>query len=175
MFNDYEIQGQVTSILLTHKRFGNMHCIIDTEDLPMLIEFNHKWHPVLLNGSHYVLTGQRGKTVYLHRYVMDAPKHLQVDHINHDTLDNRHSNLRLVTSQQNNQNKIKPNRDNKTSGIRGVTWDKNRGKWMSKYILDGKTNFVGRYDSLCEAEQAIKAARANNVPYSPDAMSTTCN
>lgn len=49
----------------------------------------------------------QGKKIYLHRFLMDSPEGLIVDHINHQTLDNRRENLRVVTHSENMKNRIK--------------------------------------------------------------------
>jgi len=51
---------------------------------------------------------------------MGEPKGKQVDHWNHDTLDNRKGNLRIVTNRQNNENRNGAYKNSK-SGIRGVS------------------------------------------------------
>jgi hypothetical protein len=53
-----------------------------------------------------------GEVVYLHRYLMDEPEGLVVDHINHETLDNRRTNLRSVTERENQYNGRTPPRKN---------------------------------------------------------------
>lgn len=50
-------------------------------------------------------SGSKRPQTYIHRFVMDTPAHLTVDHINHDKMDNRKSNLRNVTIQENLKNK----------------------------------------------------------------------
>jgi hypothetical protein len=48
--------------------------------------------------------GKRRLFLYMHRIIVGAPQGMLVDHINHNTLDNRRANLRLVTPSQNRQN-----------------------------------------------------------------------
>lgn len=45
------------------------------------------------------------------------------------------------------------------SGIRGVSWDKARGKWSAKLGHNGKSINLGRFDSSEEAGKAVKAKR----------------
>lgn len=80
----------------------------------------------------------------LHRVIMDAPRNLQVDHINHNTLDNRKENLRLCTPQENNRN-LRPIK--KTSAYKGVFFCKQTNKWSSAIQINGKTIRIGRFDS----------------------------
>ena len=61
---------------------------------------------------------------------MDAEADMVVDHLNHDTTDNRRSNLRVVTQSQNMQNAVVSSRN--TSKVVGVNWDKKARKWHSR-------------------------------------------
>jgi hypothetical protein len=81
----------------------------------------------------------------------------EIDHINNDPLDNRISNLRLATRQQNNYNKRHAHKSG--SGIKGVTWDKFRKKWFVKIGANKKQIALGRYDNLEEAAKVITEAR----------------
>ena len=47
-------------------------------------------------GAPYARATINGKKVYLHRFVMNAPEFMQVDHKNHQTLDCRQDNLEVV-------------------------------------------------------------------------------
>ena len=60
-----------------------------------------------LDGYVHGYRNEIGKTVRLHRYLTKAPFGMHVDHINHDKLDNRMENLRVVTPLINNQNSAK--------------------------------------------------------------------
>ena len=70
----------------------------------------------------------------MHQLIMQRPKGLDVDHINHDGLDNRKINLRLCTRSQNSQNK-RIRRDS-NSGYKGVT---PVGRKWAAYIGDPQT------------------------------------
>jgi len=65
----------------------------------------------------------------------------RVDHINGNGLDNRRSNLRIATSQQNNRNRKICNLN--TSGFKGVRLDRN--KWRADIRIDGKRKNLGRF------------------------------
>ena len=68
----------------------------------------------------------------------------QIDHINRNSLDNRIVNLRICTCQQNQHNRKSP--ANTTSKYKGVHWDSAKKKWRVQIIINGKSNYLGRYD-----------------------------
>jgi hypothetical protein len=65
---------------------------------------------------------------------MGAPKGMSIDHINHNTLDNRKANLRIVTHQQNNTNRNGAYSTSKT-GIRGVSIHQSNGPAKTIYYV----------------------------------------
>lgn len=69
----------------------------------------------------YAKTNKNGNVIGMHRLIMnvDDPKKV-VDHINHDKLDNRRENLRVVSRAANNQNRPKDVIDTTTSKYKGV-------------------------------------------------------
>lgn len=102
--------------------------LIDIEDVDKIKKYT--WHRnkyrrdyITANKrSHY--DGRSGGSIQVARYIMDCPKNMVVDHINGNISDNRKSNLRICTHQQNSCNvQIK---GNNTSGHNGVYWDKSR-------------------------------------------------
>lgn len=68
-----------------------------------------------------------------------------VDHINKDGNDNRWSNLREADKFQSAQNKSITVRN--SSGYIGVYQCSTTGRWVSQIVANGKTEFLGRYDS----------------------------
>ena len=93
---------------------------------------------------------------HLHRLIMGFPDGMNIDHINHDTFDNRKSNLRIVTVSQNAMNHILGNKN--TSGITGVVWVKNRNNWKAEIKLNGETIYLGSFDKFEDAVKARKEA-----------------
>jgi len=138
---DFEQPEYYKLIPLTKGKFAK----VDNEDFDKLKDIN--WY---INENGYALNGN--KKIRMHRLIMDAPKNLEVDHINHDRLDNRKSNLRLCNRQNNGMNQSMQN--GKSSIFKGVTWDKSRNKWQSKIFVNKKTIHLGRFDCEIEAAKA---------------------
>ena len=79
------------------------------------------------------------------------PSH-EIDHINMDCRDNRFVNLREATRSENARNA--GIRSTNTSGFKGVTWDKSRGKWLAHIKLNGREIHLGRHKTPEEAHAA---------------------
>lgn len=82
----------------------------------------------------------------------------QIDHINHNTSDNRIINLRTVSESENKKN-IKKRKDNK-SGFTGVFWFKDR--WLAKIKINNKKIHLGTFR---DKDQAIAARASANIKY----------
>ena len=126
--------------------------LIDLEDIDKVKDY--KW--CIIRSSGYVSTNIKGSNTRMHRFIMDCPDDMVVDHINHNILDNRKSNLRICTLQQNNKNQKK--KKNNTSGIIGVSWNKSRGKWCARIMYNHKNINLGYFDTLEEAAEVRKQA-----------------
>lgn len=153
--NEYEIDGDVTTL-----KTNGGDVLIDTEDLVKILPFN-VWRvtkrgdvcsqsSVRINGKDVITTTK------LHRLVMDAPKGKVVDHINHNRLDNRKSNLRICTFAENGKNLSL--KKNNTSGVAGVCWDKSRKKWSAVIKVNYKPIHLGRYKEFNDAVKVRKEA-----------------
>ena len=108
----------------------------------------------------YLEIGINYRLYYAHRlawlYVHGEWPPEQIDHIDGDRPNNRIDNLRLATRQENNRNVGL--QKNNTTGIKGVCWDKCRGKYMAHITIDGNLHNLGRFDTLTEAAAARAAA-----------------
>ena len=92
------------------------------------------------------------KLSLMHRFIMNAPPELEVDHIYHNTLDNRKSKLRLATPQQNLFNK-KPEKG--ASDFKGVSWCKLTERWASSITNYYNGSCLGRFATEEEAARAF--------------------
>ncbi len=79
-----------------------------------------------------------------------------VDHINGVRTDNRIENLRAVTPQQSAFNTSKHKRN--TSGYKGVSFSKQKGKWAATICYGGKHTHCGFFNTPEEAGRAYEAA-----------------
>lgn len=81
---------------------GGLVCIVDDFSYDFLKSFH--WRYVLSQKHGYAGFGKRinGKyhLIRMHRLITQAPNWMKVHHINHDRLDNRLENLRLVTERE---------------------------------------------------------------------------
>ena len=90
--------------------------------------------------------------IALHRFILNAPDNMAVDHINRNPLDNRKSNLRLCTLSENSKNI--GIRSNNTSGATGICWDKRMNKWYARIYSEGKNIYLGSFNDFEEARMA---------------------
>lgn len=104
------------------------------------------------------------KRLKFHRLVMNAPDGMEVDHINHNTLDNRRKNLRVVTHVINMSNRGRLS-NNKT-GKNGVYWSEYSKCYGAQITVNGKHYFLGQYQTFEEARAArIRAEYTYLLPF----------
>lgn len=143
--NRYEIEGDITKIY-SQNNLGIEKgiFIIDTEDLFKVIPY--KWS---FNDKYKYVKSNVCPEKRLHRFILNAPKGMEVDHINRDPTDNRKSNLRLVTSSENSLNRAI--QSNNKTGYRCISFDKLRKKYVVSIKKDNKIIFNKRFIELSEA------------------------
>lgn len=98
--------------------------------------------------------------VLMHRYILNAPKGSQVDHVNENKLDNRRENLRLATASTNKANSGM--RSINTSGYKGVVYVKARKHlstpWAAQIKINYKTIGLGYFEVKEEAAKSYNEA-----------------
>lgn len=126
---------------------------VDLEDFEKIKDIC--WY---ISDEGYITGSIKGKKVRLHRYIMNCPDNMDVDHI-HGCLtrnDNRKENLRIVTRSQNLMNtRLKKTN---TSGVTGVNWHKASQKWRARITVGEKEIYLGIFDNFEDAVKVRKEA-----------------
>lgn len=144
--NDYVVDDHVTYIIIRNKKQEEVaRATIDTEDLEIVKPY--KWN---VGSWGYAHTNINGKNILMQRLILNEfDKNKIPDHINRNTLDNRKSNLRIVDKSLNAVNAgIRPNN---TSGVTGVSWDKNANSWRAYINYQGKRIELGHRKQFNDA------------------------
>ncbi len=152
--NEVTIKGDLCIIQAYDRQdIPTVQILIDAEDYDRIRKY--KWYTKNNHGHTRALNTQVG---YLSRFIMGVtdPK-IQVDHINHDTLDNRKRNLRLCSHPENQRN-MTVNRKNNVSGYKGVHWDRRRNKWSVQIKINGSNIYIGSFNSKEQAALAYNQA-----------------
>lgn len=122
---------------------------------------NFTWR---INKQGYIETRYYSKRIFLHRYVMNVHNEKwinnNIDHINHDKLDNRKLNLRIVTSSQNTMNSTV--RKDNSLGLKGITLRKDCNRYEVHICKNGISYYLGLYETL---EKAIKIRKDAEIKY----------
>jgi hypothetical protein len=107
-----------------------LYAVIDAADFELV--GRHKWCAIPSRGTWYAMRG-----------------------IRRHGLNNRRSNLRHCSNQENcrNQGLAKSNR----SGYKGVSWYPNYQKWVATIVWNGRKVFLGYYTDPVEAARAYDA------------------
>lgn len=166
MKNNYEIRGDTTAIFIKRRNGQVLEALIDTEDLPRVCEYSGSWCVYYDRHikSFYVHGKLGNKWPTLHRWILNFPPN-SIDHINHNTLNNKRSNLAQVTNAENSQNKVKANRNN-NSGVLGVSWHSKNKKWQAYIIrINGKNIYLGIFNDIDHAIKARKQAEETYFSY----------
>lgn len=125
--------------------------IVDDGDLPLLR--SHKWFAEQTKpGRWYAATKIQRRIVPMHKFLTG---NAMTDHRSHDGLDNRRSNLRKCTNQQNQANRRK---QRGSSRFKGVCFVKSRGRWVAQIQVSGRHHHLGYFVGEEEAAEAYRQA-----------------
>lgn len=136
------VKGDVAEIELTRGYVA----LIDAADVSLVQ--GRSWFASGAEPKIYPATRENGVPLTLHRFLMNQPEGLHVDHINGNGLDNRRCNLRLATAQQNMAN---ARRKVGRAGFHGVAPTKT-GKFFATIQIN-----LGTFDTAEEAARAYDA------------------
>jgi len=154
--NEITVNKDIAYIELYNKKNKPIaKAMIDSDDIAKVE--NRKW---CLNDQGYVISGYGKGRVRLHHIILDFKyrytDNFEIDHINTNPLDNRKSNLRKITHQQ-NISRQKISKVN-TSGYKGVCYDKNTKGWKARIFVKGKYFYLGQFKTKEEAAIAYNDA-----------------
>ena len=134
------------------------YALVDDEDFEYLNQFHwsvdgsgYPQRAIKINGKH--------RPIRMHRDILKLNAGEHADHINHDKLDNKRTNLRKCTQQENNRNM--PMLKTNTSGYRGVYEKKDKfrnNKWVSEIHVNNKKIHLGLFKTPEDAAQAYNKA-----------------
>ena len=157
--NEYTVNGGVVYVDVSTKKHPKAIMKINQEDWDDII--SHGYGRVFAHNSVgcksvYAQVMVNRKNTPIHRILVKEGE--VVDHINHDSLDNRRCNLRPCTRRQNSMNqKLRP--DN-TSGVKGVY--KTKWGWQASITVNGKLKYIGHWK---EKQKAINARKEAEEKY----------
>jgi hypothetical protein len=156
--NPYKIIGDVVEITLFDKDFNiKGFLIIDLIDFDVIKKY--KWG---LTKNGYVHTKSLAITCYVHQLILGVFGHKkEIDHYDRNKLNNRQSNLRLITISQNGHNNYI--RKTNTSGCVGVSFYKNYNKWEAYITVNYKFIKLGYFNNINDAINARKAAEEKYI------------
>ena len=117
----------------------------DLEDYDLIK--NYCWH---IDERGYVVSQYKKNPIYMHRLILNIiDSNILVDHIYHNTNDNRKSKLRTCNNAENCRNST-VGKNNK-SGVVGVKFNKEKHKWEATIKVNRKPIYLGRFDDIKDA------------------------
>ena len=144
-------------IALTQGKFA----IVDAANYEWLNQY--KWTASRVGATWYARRQSKGVTIFMHREIMQPPRHIVVDHIDHNGLHNRLTNMRLCTRRQNNYNSRTASG---SSSYKGVSYDIAARKWRATINHQGRHYHLGLFESEIQAARAYdKKAKELFGPY----------
>lgn len=151
--NQYTVADGIV-ILRTH---NGLEFRIDEMDLEKVLR--HTW---CFSKTGYLVANPGTSVIKLHRYLLDAPDDMVVDHKDGDPANNRRSNLRIYTPKDNARNiRVQKNSASGYLGIRKTA----SGKYHARIMVDGKEISIGRF---CKKSDAVRARKGAEKKYFGD-------
>lgn len=104
-----------------------------------------------------------GRGMLAHRFAWELehgpiPDGMYLDHRCHNPACCNTAHLRLATQKQNMEHQTRAHKGSK-SGVRGVYWQAQRGKWAAQVRHNGVSHYLGLFEDIQEAAEVVKAKR----------------
>lgn len=150
IYNTYDLSGDYG---IGYTRKGEAF-YFDKEDYDLIKDYHWTVHRGYISCHRWNPQTKSDNQVKMHRLIMGLKDNkdysgCQIDHINHNKVDNRKENLRVVNNVQNSWNKVVWREDGSKVGVR-----LERGKWLASITVDGKMVRLGTYDNYDDAVKA---------------------
>ncbi len=150
--------------VINSKKYGRQVVLLDDEDYDRVINEKYSlsvtWDKTIHNFYvAFTKNPNKNSSRLLHRYILNPPKGLTVDHINRNPLDNRKCNLRICSQFENNQNQ-----SHNISGKVGVCWSNSDKRYVAYIKVNRKQIHLGQYKLF---EDAVKARQEAEKKYFP--------
>ena len=140
--------------------------LVDDADYPLLSDFHWSYRAERDGKQGYAIRHQRAdgkyKTVYLHRQIMQPPPGMEVIFLNHDRLDCRRENLKVVTKEEARRHHRV--RSDSRSGVKGVRYNAESETWSACVYRHGNAYHVGTFPYQHQAEEAYQAELRKENP-----------
>lgn len=161
--DEYQIDPETGAAMVPLRRRNGetLYALVDVEDIPLIAPY--RWCAAKIDAKYpdrlYAIARHGGKSLYMHRVILGlTDRRIQADHIHHNGLDNRRSEIRIATNGQNQQNCRKQSRGkNPYKGAYEVIVG-GRTRWRAMICADGKRHSLGTHDTPEDAARAYDEA-----------------
>lgn len=140
----------------------NHEILVSDEDCDLLNKY--KWQIRKSGNNNYAISSHFGKSILMHRLILEPNSDMVVDHIDGNGLNNCRENLRIVSQQKNVW--ISTKRKTNKSGYVGVRMESPYMKngnlkhkpWRAQIKINGKNKCLGLFETAEKASEAYKKA-----------------
>ncbi len=147
-----------TAYMALYDRKGNVNNITVFDKAFIDIVKQFRWCAYKHRNTYYVSTTlndfdqlEYGKIkLKIYQLFLKYEKPLMIDHKDHDGLNNKLSNLRIVSNRANCENKVNKNKH----GYVGLSFHKRDKVWVSAIQVNGKNKHIGNFQTKEEAYEA---------------------
>jgi hypothetical protein len=153
-FNDYIVCDDHAEFIIINRKEIEFRVSVDFDDLQRLINLDIRWFTIWHKDSrtYYVRCSHKKEDdlLYLHDFIMNPSADQLVDHEDHNGINNRRNNLRLVDKQSNCRHRKGANKNN-TSGYRNVSFDSKSNPIVQLQDKNGKNHIWRDFKDVHEA------------------------